>query len=140
MLIGVLCFYLPVLTLYNYSECLCTMALLLIIHILAAEGQVTETIGFGQFIDSAQEGESQIVRVRLEPTSISENITGRIVPLTVEQFENYTFTTPRTIPDSVQEAIDAITDPAECEYQFYLVSFLYLSDCYLLICVSMKHT
>ena len=74
---------------------------------------VTETIGFGQASDSPKEGESGVIRIRLLPDPVTMNVSGQVVPLTVSQFMNYTFTTPRTIPESVQMAIDDITDPAD---------------------------
>ena len=43
------------------------------------------------------------------------NVSGQVVPLTLAQFRNYTFTTQRTVPESVQMIIDYITDPAECK-------------------------
>ena len=43
------------------------------------------------------------------------NVSGQVVPLTLSQFMDYTFTTPRTVPESVQMIIDDITDPAECK-------------------------
>lgn len=41
------------------------------------------------------------------------DVSGQVVPMTVAQFMNYTVTTQRTVPESVQELIDDITDPAE---------------------------
>ena len=74
---------------------------------------VTETIGFGQVSDSPKEGEDGVIRIRLEPDTVTMNVSGQVVPLTVAQFMNYTFTTPRTVPESVQMIIDDISDPAE---------------------------
>ena len=74
---------------------------------------VTETVGFGQASDSPKEGESGVIRIRLEPVPVTINVSGQVVPLTLAQFKNYTFTTPRTVPESVQMIIDDITDPAD---------------------------
>ena len=82
------------------------------------EGQsaITSTIGFNQMEDVAEEGETNtFVRIRLAPGALSGDMTGHVVPLTVEQFESYTFNTSRTIPQEVQQGIDDISDPAECE-------------------------
>ena len=76
---------------------------------------VIENIGFGQPTDSAKEGESEMVRIRLEPEGISETVTGQIIPLSLTQYKNYEFITHRTLPNSVIDAIDAIEDPAECK-------------------------
>ena len=76
---------------------------------------VTETIGFGQVSDSPKEGEPGVIRIRLEPGPVMMNVSGQVVPLTLAQFKNYTFTTPRTVPESVQMIINDITDPAECK-------------------------
>ena len=75
---------------------------------------VIENIGFGQATDSAKEGESEIVRIRLEPNGISENVTGQIIPLSIDQYRNYVFVTERNVPPSVASAVDAVEDPAEC--------------------------
>jgi len=80
-----------------------------------AKGQ-TYTIGFGKLSDLAAEGEhNRFIRVTLSPGSLSGNIMGHIVPLTTEQFGSYTFNTSRTVPQGVQQAINDISDPAECE-------------------------
>ena len=76
---------------------------------------VIENVGFGQATDSAKEGESEIIRIRLEPDGISETVTGQIIPLSLSQYMNYTFITERTVPQSVIDAITAIEDPAECK-------------------------
>lgn len=76
---------------------------------------VVENIGFGQPSDSTKEGESDdFIRIRLEPNSISTDVFGHIVPLSLSQYINYSFITPRAVPQSVQEEIDDIVDPAEC--------------------------
>ena len=68
--------------------------------------------------DVAGEGETNtFVRIRLSPGALTGNLTGRVVPLTVERFDSYTFNTSRTIPQEVQQGIDDIGDPAECEYR-----------------------
>ena len=88
---------------------------------------MTENIGFGQPTDSAREGESEQVRIRLEPNAIITNVSGQIVPLSLSQYMDYTFTTPRAVPQSVQSAIDAITshgDPAECELSSIAMQYL----------------
>ena len=54
-----------------------------------------------------------MIRIRLEPPPVMMNVSGQVVPLTLAQFMNYTFITPRTVPESVQMIIDDITDPAE---------------------------
>ena len=54
-----------------------------------------------------------MIRIRLEPEPVTMNVSGQVVPLTLSQFLDYTFTTPRTVPESVQMIIDDITDPAE---------------------------
>ena len=84
-------------------------------HFKSAFSQnVVENLGFGKSAHSAEEGESDnIVRIRLEPNSISTDVFGHIVPLSLSQYMNYTFTTPRTVPESVQEEINKIVDSAE---------------------------
>ena len=84
---------------------------------------VIENIGFGQPTDSAKEGESETVRIRLEPNGISENVTGQIIPLSLSQYENYAFVTERILPSSVIDAINAIVDPAECKLSLFLFKF-----------------
>ena len=86
---------------------------------------VIENIGFGQPTDTAKEGESEIVRIRLEPGGISETITGQIIPLSLTQYRNYEFMTHRTLPNSVKDAIDAIEDPAECKL-LLLTMYVYM--------------
>lgn len=88
------------------------------IYIVAGQGDVTENIGFGQEADSVREGEvNKNVRVRLGPAPVNMNVSGRIVPLTLSQYMNYNFSTPRTVPQSVQETVTMnTTDPAECQY------------------------
>ena len=82
-----------------------------------AEGDdVTENIGFGQVADSVLEGETKMARVRLGPEATDVNVFGRIVPLSLSQYMNYNFTTPRTVPPSVEDTITMnTTDPAECK-------------------------
>ena len=77
---------------------------------------VIETIGFGQEADDSREGETGSIRIRLRPQPIAVDVSGQVVPLSISQYENYTFATQRTVPQSVQDAINAISDPAECEY------------------------
>ena len=48
------------------------------------------------------------VSVTLRPSSISADVTGRLVPLTYAQWLNYSVENPRTIPDEVQDALDNI--------------------------------
>ena len=91
---------------------------------------VIENIGFGQPTDSAKEGESDMVRIRLEPEGISESVAGQIIPLSLAQYRSYDFVTQRTVPSSVSNAINAIVDPAECKifvimdiYPRYALSF-----------------
>ena len=65
----------------------------------------------------AAEGEhNRFISVTLSPGSLSGNIMGHVVPLTTEQFGSYTFNTSRTVPQGVQQAINDISDPAECEH------------------------
>ena len=77
---------------------------------------VTENIGFGQVSDTGKEGITDAVKILLEPKPTDVNVSGRIVPLSLSQYMDYNFTTPRTVPQSVQDAINAIVDPAECKY------------------------
>ena len=86
----------------------------LLFIILVLGQNVIENIGFGQPTDSAKEGEREIVRIRLEPEGISEVVTGQIIPLSIDQYWNYTFTTERNLPPSVTNAIVDVQDPAEC--------------------------
>ena len=79
----------------------------------SAQNEVTETIGFGQVTDSAQEDEGKLLTIRLSPLRQEENITGWIVPLTISQYRNYTFVTQRIVSDEVESAINATNDPAE---------------------------
>ena len=77
---------------------------------------MTETIGFGQVADSVLEGETKMARVRFGPQATNVNVSGRIIPLSLSQYMNYNFTTPRTVPQSVDDAIAMnTTDPAECK-------------------------
>ena len=79
--------------------------------------QVIEVIGFGQPTASAQEGESRILKIRLEPDAVDTDISGYVVPLSVPQYRDYTFATypQRSVLQEVQDDIDMIVDEAECE-------------------------
>ena len=77
---------------------------------------VTENIEFGQVSDTGKEGIRDTVKILLEPKPTNVNVSVRIVPLSLSQYMDYNFTTPRTVPQSVQDAINAIVDPAECKY------------------------
>ena len=101
---------------------------------------VTETIGFGQASDSPKEGEDGVIRIRLLPEPVTMNVSGQVVPLTLSQFMNYTFTTPRTVPESVQMIIDDITDPAESKLPILLTAQrLSTVDCLLAIVPFKAH-
>lgn len=86
----------------------------------AGQQNIIEVIGFGQATDAAKENEDQSLKIRLAPDSITTAISGRIVPLSLPQYENYAFTsyTQRTISQEVLLAIDLVTDEAECEWQY----------------------
>ena len=74
---------------------------------------MTTEIGFFQLHDSVLEGEDVGIVIRLQPDVISENITGQVIPLTIEHFISYMNDVGRSIPTEVQMAINDITDPAE---------------------------
>ena len=79
----------------------------------AADGAQSQTqfdIGFGELTESAPESvaSAMSVSVSLRPSSISANVTGRLVPLTYDQWRNYSVENPRTIPDEVQQELDRI--------------------------------
>ena len=86
---------------------------------LSASGQqnIIEVIGFGQATDAAKENEEQTLKIRLEPDPVTTDISGHVVPLSIPQYMEYTFTsyTQRTISQDVQVAIGIITDEAECK-------------------------
>ena len=77
--------------------------------------EVVNEIGFGQASDSGLEGEDDVIDVRRLPELSNVSVSGQIILLTLSQYMNYTFMTPRAVSEAVQMAIDAITDPAECE-------------------------
>lgn len=84
----------------------------------ASSQQFIEVIGFGQATDAVKEDEEQSLKIRLEPHAVASDISGRVVPLSIPQFANYSFTsyTERTISQEVEVAIQIVTDEAECEY------------------------
>ena len=92
----------------------CTIILLLFVFTVSAQQNIIEVVGFGQATDAAKENERQSLKIRLAPGPITTDISGRIVPLSIPQYMNYTFTsyTPRTMS---QEVLLAITDEAERE-------------------------
>ena len=89
----------------------------MILFAASAQQNIIEVIGFGQATDAAKEDEDQSLKIRLEPHAITTDISGRVVPLSIPQFENYTYTsyTQRTISQDVEVAIQIVTDEAECE-------------------------
>ena len=80
---------------------------------------VLPEIGFGQLTDSALEGESKLVRIRILPVTLVVNVSGTVVPLTYVEYENYQFqrTLPDPLPIAVQDALNTAggRDPAESE-------------------------
>ena len=80
---------------------------------------VLPEIGFGQLTDSALEGESKLVRIRILPDPLSVNVSGTVVPLTYVEYQNYQFqrTLPDPLPLAVQDALNITgdRDPAESE-------------------------
>ena len=80
---------------------------------------IIENIGFGQPTDSAKEGDSDMVKIRLEPNSIDTDVSGDIIPLSLSQYRDYISRTQRIVPQSVQAAINSIVDPAECKFHMF---------------------
>ena len=78
---------------------------------LAQQGP--DEIGFGQSEDSVLEGAADLIDVRR--LIVGMNVSGRIVPLTLRQYRNYTFDIPRTVSETVEMAINSTTDEAEGE-------------------------
>jgi hypothetical protein len=99
---------------------------------------IIENIGFGQPEDSSKEGESETVRIRLEPDGISQVVMGQIIPLSLSQYEEYTFTTERTVPLSVLDAISDIQDSAECEFFTLHITFNSVALYYLQMMIPRK--
>jgi hypothetical protein len=78
---------------------------------LALAQQGPDEIGFGQSEDSVLEGAADLIDVRR--LIVGMNVSGRIVPLTLRQYRNYTFDIPRTVSETVEMAINSTTDEAE---------------------------
>ena len=66
---------------------------------------------------SAEEGEDAKLKIRLGPNSLESDISGEVVPLSLSQYDNYTFTSfsSRTISAEVENEINMVMDMAECE-------------------------
>ena len=79
------------------------------------QGNITRTIGFNQLRTTVTESGSGVIDISLAPNAVSSNIIGRVVPLRVDQFESYMANLSRNVPEVIQQAIDSITDPAECK-------------------------